>query len=294
MYCRNMTKETYHSPEKHPGTGRRTFAMRSAYTVFQPYCSQNRRLPCGAAELQNSSHRSGTLRIPAQAPSDRVSVRQAVRIQAQGTAARRPRRIVSDQFSYSLPSEISLEKGGTGNNHIGTGITYALKRSTVHAAVDRNHIRKSAFISDTGKFGNFIHTLRNKLLSSESGIYRHDKYKICKRKNFLQYRNRCRRHNRDTRFFPKLAYMTEQTVNMNGALKMKCNPVGACSGKRINLIFRVLDHEMHVERQRSKRPYRLHDRLSVGDLRHKSPVHHIDMDDRASVLLYLPNCFPEI
>ena len=56
----------------------------------------------------------------------------------------------------------------------------------------------------------------------------------------------------------------------------------------------MLDHEVHVKDRLGHLAQALHDAGSQGDVRHKRPVHHIDMDVLRACLLYAAHIRAEV
>src|SRR5579884_1133439 len=59
------------------------------------------------------------------------------------------------------------------------------------------------------------------------------------------------------------------------------------------IAVRIVDHEMHVEFQRRRLSYRLHDRRSDGEIGHEMAVHDIDVNDGCAALLHSGDLFAQ-
>src|SRR5579864_6729582 len=80
---------------------------------------------------------------------------------------------------------------------------------------------------------------------------------------------------------------------MRGSFLVNGDHVGAGLGECLYVKLRVLDHEMHIQRQTGCLPQRRYHRNADGDIWHKMPVHHVDMQHRRSSPLDRANPFPE-
>jgi len=54
--------------------------------------------------------------------------------------------------------------------------------------------------------------------------------------------------------------------------------ISAGSGEVVEVVLGLDDHQMHVDRLRCRFAYRFDDNWPDRDVRHKAPIHHIDMD----------------
>ena len=72
---------------------------------------------------------------------------------------------------------------------------------------------------------------------------------------------------------------------MAAGLLVHADPIGPGIGKGGNVLVRVLDHQVAIERQPRRFAQAFYQRRAKGDVGHKMPVHHIHMDCRSAAPL---------
>ena len=77
----------------------------------------------------------------------------------------------------------------------------------------------------------------------------------------------------------------QSPVQMPTRLVVDAYPVGARLRKGRNVLIRILDHQVAIERKLCRLAQALDDRRPDGDVGDKMPVHHIDMDHCAAAAL---------
>src|SRR5580658_8575061 len=77
----------------------------------------------------------------------------------------------------------------------------------------------------------------------------------------------------------------ERAIQMNASFLMHRDPVRACFCKRRNELIRIFDHQVAVERYIRKNFAERSDYgRSDGEVRHKVPVHHVKVQNRAAAV----------
>ena len=73
------------------------------------------------------------------------------------------------------------------------------------------------------------------------------------------------------------ANQLHRAVQMHRGFLMHADPVrpGICKSR--NVLLRILDHQVHIERRRDVLAQRGHHRRTNGDVRHEMAVHHVHM-----------------
>ena len=71
---------------------------------------------------------------------------------------------------------------------------------------------------------------------------------------------------------------------------MHGDTVGASLDERLEITIRVLDHQVHVERQPGDLADGLDDRRANGDVGHEVPVHDVDVHQIRAAALDLAAC----
>ena len=80
--------------------------------------------------------------------------------------------------------------------------------------------------------------------------------------------------------FAEIADMRQGAVQMDrrAGLAMDEQMIGAGLGEIVEIMLGLDDHQMDIDRFRRRLAHRLDDDRADRDVRHKAPVHHIDMD----------------
>jgi hypothetical protein len=58
--------------------------------------------------------------------------------------------------------------------------------------------------------------------------------------------------------------------------------------ERLNMTFRLKDHQMNIDRLSRGAPCRLDDARAKADVGHKTAIHHVDVDPIGSARVYRP------
>ncbi len=66
-------------------------------------------------------------------------------------------------------------------------------------------------------------------------------------------------------------------LHMEGCLEMERDDIRAAGSKLLQIPLRLPDHQMRVEHLVRGLPDGLQDRHAKGNLRHKVPVHHVEV-----------------
>ena len=86
---------------------------------------------------------------------------------------------------------------------------------------------------------------------------------------------------------PSCFDLVNVTMQMNASLQVNGQGLSPRIRKGIHVTTRVFDHQMNIQRQRSDGTNRPYHRLAKTDIRHKIPVHHIQMQPIGTCLLHL-------
>ncbi len=67
-------------------------------------------------------------------------------------------------------------------------------------------------------------------------------------------------------------------MHMRRRLDVNRDDIGSRFSEALDVTLRRLDHQMNVERRRRHATEGRHDGLTDGDIRDKTPIHHVDVD----------------
>ena len=99
-------------------------------------------------------------------------------------------------------------------------------------------------------------------------------------KNVFDQLDRARRIEHHSGLLTEVVDLRENTVEMDrrGRLRWNEEMIGAGLGKGYEIALRLDDHQVHIERLTRVAPHRFNNHRSERDIRHKSAVHHVDMN----------------
>ena len=134
----------------------------------------------------------------------------------------------------------------------------------------------------------------NELLPAKSGIDRHEKHHIHIVDQFLERVDRRTGIERNPRFAACRLDLLDEAMRMVCCLDVKRDDVRARLSKRLDVRLGVLNHEMYVKDRLGDLAEALHNTRAHRDIRHKRPVHHVDVDVLCPRLLHAAYICTEI
>ena len=117
----------------------------------------------------------------------------------------------------------------------------------------------------------------NKFLSAKAWVDRHNANQITQIQKMRDTVGGCSRVQRHPSFHACTTNGLQRAVNMRARLNMRGQNICPCIRIGINIGVNRRDHQMHIHDRFYMRPKGLHRRRAKGEVRHKMPIHDIDM-----------------
>jgi hypothetical protein len=142
----------------------------------------------------------------------------------------------------------------------------------------------TALVAQPPEFGDFGQHLGQEFLPAKAGIDGHDQHYAAQMQHIFDLRQWRRGVEHDTRDFAEFANMRQGAVQMDRGARfaMDQQMIGAGLGEVVEVMLRLDDHQMDIDRLRGCPAHRFDDDRADRDVRHKAAVHHIDMDPIAA------------
>ena len=86
--------------------------------------------------------------------------------------------------------------------------------------------------------------------------------------------------------FAQILDLREVAVQMGAGFHLNGNDVSAGFGEVGNVLFRLDDHQVNIQRLLRHRTERLDDQWADGDVGHEAAVHDVDMDPVSAGLIH--------
>ena len=99
---------------------------------------------------------------------------------------------------------------------------------------------------------------------------------------------------RDAGLLAERADRLQRAMQMRAGFGMHGDVVAAGLGEGFEIGIARRDHQMRVEDLLGMRAHRLDDVGAVGNVRHKMPVHHVEMDPVGAGLIHRADFFAEL
>ena len=129
-----------------------------------------------------------------------------------------------------------------------------------------------------------MHCAGNEFLPAKARIHRHNQHIIHQVEHLAEHLNRGRRIDHHARGYVMIANQMQSTIQVAAGFLMDRNPVRPSRCEVGNVLVRILDHQVTIQRQFGRLPQRLHNWRSDGDIGHEVSIHYIHMDNRSSAL----------
>src|ERR1700709_1268430 len=122
----------------------------------------------------------------------------------------------------------------------------------------------------------------DKLLRTETGVYRHHQHVIDDIQNFTESFDGGGRVDDHACLTVVALDEMQGTVQVRASFLMDRYPVGAGGGEFRNVLIRVFDHQVAIERKIGDLAQRLDDRRAQREVGDEVSVHDVDMDHRSA------------
>ena len=152
--------------------------------------------------------------------------------------------------------------------------------SPLRAAIDLDDRVEPALVAQPPQRPDLGQHLRQELLSAKPGIDGHDQHDAAEFEHIFDLRQRRRRVQHHPGGLSEIADMRQGPVQMDrrARLAMDDQMVGAGAGEIVEVTLGLDDHQMDIDRLLRRLAHGLDDDRADRDVRHKAPVHDIDMD----------------
>ena len=124
---------------------------------------------------------------------------------------------------------------------------------------------------------NFRLAARNESLAAETGVDRHDEHIVDVGGDLEDRADRRRGIQHDSRLGAQRLDGVHRAVQMRQHFHVDRDHRGAGVGERLDVAVRLLNHQVHIERDGGDAPKRFHDRRTHRDVRDEVAVHHVDV-----------------
>ena len=138
-----------------------------------------------------------------------------------------------------------------------------------------------------------MHLALNEALATETGVDAHDQHQVAELQAVLQAVQGGAGVEHGTGQLAEILDLTEVAVQMGAGFHLHRNDVGAGLGEFRHIFFRLHDHQVNVESLLGDRAQGLHNQGADGDIGHKAPIHHIDMDPVGAGFVHSPHILTE-
>ena len=130
-------------------------------------------------------------------------------------------------------------------------------------------------------------------LTSEARVHRHHQHVIEIAGDFLEHADRGRRIDGDAGLCPEFLDVLNGAMEMREHFEVNRDHRRAGTHERFDVPVRVLDHQVHVERNLRHLPDRHDHRRPHCQVRHEMAVHDVDVDQVGPASLYRCNPRPQ-
>jgi hypothetical protein len=116
-------------------------------------------------------------------------------------------------------------------------------------AVNFNPIIQAALSPQLSYFAQLMQRVGDERLRPESRSHRHDQHIIDDVQDLSQHFNRSSWIDRDARMAVMALDQIQRAIEVSASFEVHRNPIRPCIGKRRNVLVRVLDHQVAIERK---------------------------------------------
>lgn len=183
--------------------------------------------------------------------------------------------ILADGFRIGLAKD-----GRTYHEHVCSGIFTSEDVVELYAAIDLDiHFRLHL-----AEVADFIQAVRDEALATEAWVHAHDKNHVHDVEHVLDaFERRCRVDG-DSRLHAEFCDLVQQAVQVVRRFGMDADDGGACLCKFTDVLFRVLDHQVAIQRKVRALLDAGGNARAETDVRDKVPVHDVQMDEACAAV----------
>lgn len=175
-----------------------------------------------------------------------------------------------------------LEQRRTGDEHVRAGFDRGSRGVAVDAAVDLDEELEPPRRPRAGERLHLAQRPGDDPLAAEAGIHGHHEHQVHVVEDLGQRLGRRGGNDGDTRPAARAADGRERALRVDRRLQVDGQQIGAAFDEPVDPAVGVLDHQVHVERQRG-RPAQVRHRLGAeGEVRHEVPVHDVEVHEIAA------------
>ena len=129
------------------------------------------------------------------------------------------------------------------------------------------------------EFADFVEAVRNEALAAESRVHRHDEYHVHDVEHVLDAFERSSRIDGDCGLDAEFCNLVQQTVEMVRGFGMHTDDACACFSKFAHVVFRILDHQMAIERELGSLLDAGRNARAKADVWDKVPIHDVQVNE---------------
>src|SRR5580704_9787018 len=180
-------------------------------------------------------------------------------------------------MSDDLRVVLLAENSRTGNENVGARGFHVGDVVGLDAAVDLDVEREAAPLKLAANLAQLLERLRNEMLAAESRMHTHDENHV----ELLGGRNHSIDRgfgiDSDRRARTEVMNLFRDLWNVGANFAMHRDRIGARFDKNPDVLFRLADHQMRIERELGDFANRFQNRHTHRDVGHEMAVHHVEM-----------------
>ena len=171
----------------------------------------------------------------------------------------------------------TAKDGIAGNQNLGSSLHHCSYGIKSDAAIHLNTEAKMPLGPQFRKMANLSSVRRDKLLSAKARIHRHHQHIIHYVQNIGQRATGVAGLMTTPASAPSRANVLHHPVQMHAGLLVHADPAGSGIHKCRNVVVRVFDHQMNVQRRLHVLAQRGHHRRANRDVGYEVAIHHVHM-----------------
>ena len=172
----------------------------------------------------------------------------------------------------------ALEYITSAYQHVYSGFYQSWSSFCLHAAIYLDECLASALFDELAQTAYLLDGVFDEFLSAEAWVYAHQQYHVHIADDVFQHAYRGRRVEGDTCLHACCMNLLDGAVQMGASLVVHIHHHGAELGCLLNVIFRMLNHEVYVEGLGAHLTHGFEHRESERDVGHEDAVHHVEVE----------------